>query len=292
MIHGIIPAMVTPITEDQRINHSVTVQLARELLSKGAAGLFILGTNGEFHMLTTEEKVAFTKTVATEVDGAVPLIVGAGSNSTKEVIELSKVLKEAGADVLSIITPYFIQPTQDELIDHYRAIAKAVELPLLMYNIPKKTGVTLEPETVCELAREKNIVGIKDSSGQFELIENYIRVTAEEEFVVLAGTDSLILDTLEAGGTGAVAATANIVPNVVNNIYEYWKQGERDKARQAQEKLAPIRALFSKGTIPAVIKKALEVQGIKVGAPIHPIRDVSQEVEEQLRQVLSKYWQK
>lgn len=289
MIKGIIPAMVTPVNDQEEINHEATKELTEKLIGHGAYGLFILGTNGEFHMLDDERKVAFTKTVREAAGGRVPLVVGAGGNSTREVIELSGKLKEAGADYLSIITPYFIQPNQEELRDHYQEIARSVKLPVLLYNIPNKTGVSLEPDTVAELAKEQNILGVKDSSGNLDLIKAYIDVTKDEDFIVLAGTDSLILDTLKAGGAGAVAATANLVPDTVISIYKHFVNSEMTAAEEAQGNLTQIRALFSEATIPAVVKEGVNLQGVNAGPPVKPVRPITEDLRKKLNDVLKRY---
>ncbi|MCK0470143.1 4-hydroxy-tetrahydrodipicolinate synthase [Halalkalibacter sp. APA_J-10(15)] len=285
-IHGIIPAMITPLDKEQRLHRAATISLTRYLLNQSIHGLFILGTNGEFHMLSEEEKIAFTEIVSHETDSKVPLIVGAGGNSTEEVIRLSHKLEQAGADVLSVITPYFIQPSQKELIEHYKTIAANTTLPILIYNIPSKTGVSIEPEAVKELAPIQNIVGIKDSSGDFQNTNKYIQMTNDQDFVVLAGTDSLILQTLQAGGTGAVAATANIIPEQIASIYKHWKSGNIEAAERAQESVNPLRDLFKLGTIPSVVKKAVEVNGYEAGPPKSPVAEADSIIAQKLSNVL------
>ncbi|PGY06593.1 4-hydroxy-tetrahydrodipicolinate synthase [Bacillus sp. AFS031507] len=202
-LKGIIPAMLTPLTVEQKVNEAVTRQLTNHLIDSGVHGIFILGTNGEFHLLNTEEKLEMTRIVIDEVNGRVPVMVGTGGNSTEEAIELSQKMEQLGADALSLITPFFIPPTQEELAVHFEKVAESTSLPFLLYNIPARTGVNIEPETVARLAKVPNIVGIKDSSGNFANIENYINAAKGEDFSVFAGTDSLILQTLQAGGKGA-----------------------------------------------------------------------------------------
>ncbi|WP_066050848.1 4-hydroxy-tetrahydrodipicolinate synthase [Robertmurraya korlensis] len=274
-LKGIIPAMLTPLTMEQKVNESVTRQLTNHLLDSGVHGLFILGTNGEFQSLNTEEKLKFARIVIEEAKGRVPVIVGTGGISTEETIDLSQKMKQLGADALSLITPFFISPSQEEMAVHFEKVAESTSLPILLYNIPARTGVHLEPETVARLAKVPNIVGIKDSSGNFANIENYILATKEEDFSVFAGTDSLILQTLQAGGKGAVAATANMVPDVVVAIYNNWLEGNIEAAEEKQEKLQPLRDTFKYGTLPSVLKKAVELYSVPVGPPKMPVSEIS-----------------
>ncbi|WP_040977880.1 4-hydroxy-tetrahydrodipicolinate synthase [Oceanobacillus jeddahense] len=289
MFSGVIPAMVTPLNHKQQVNEAVIPALVDNLIAAGVDGLFILGTNGEFHLLSQDEKVNVTKKVVSEVNQRVPVIVGVGGNSTKEVIELSKEVESVGADALSVITPFFVIPDQDEMIDHYRSIAQNTNLPVMLYNIPSKTGVNLDKKVVTELAKVKNIVGIKDSSGDLENIKGYIEASKNEEFHVICGTDSLILDALEAGATGAVAATANVVPKIVNAIYENWKNGKINEASEQQNRLSELRESFQYGTLPSVLKKLVELSGAPVGPPRLPVKEVSSEVENKLKKIVASY---
>ncbi|MCM3213839.1 4-hydroxy-tetrahydrodipicolinate synthase [Niallia taxi] len=290
-LKGIIPAMLTPLTTEQKVNESVTRQLTNHLLDSGVHGLFILGTNGEFHLLNTEEKLGFARTVIEETKGRVPVIVGTGGNSTEETIDLSQKMEQLGADALSLITPFFISPTQEEMEVHFKKVAESISLPVLLYNIPARTGVNLEPETVARLAKVPNIIGIKDSSGSFDNIENYIKATKDEDFSVFAGTDSLILQTLQAGGKGAVAATANMVPDVVVAIYDSWLDGNIEAAEENQVKLQPLRDTFKYGTLPSVLKKAVELYSVPVGPPKMPVSEISGEALEIVSEMVEKYKQ-
>jgi 4-hydroxy-tetrahydrodipicolinate synthase len=291
-IKGIFPAMLTPLTSDQKINEKVLRQMTNYFIEAGVHGLFALGTNGEFHLFSEEEKLNIAKIIIDEAKGRVPVMIGTGGNGTAEVIELSKKMEAIGADALSVITPYFVTPSQEDLAVHYEKIAEAVSIPVLLYNIPGKTGMTIEPETVARLAKVKNIAGIKDSSGKFENIQAYIDVTKDEDFAVLAGTDSLILKTLMKGGVGAIAATANMLPKTVVAIYNNWLEGNIEEAQKAQEDLQPLRDTFPLGSIPASLKKAVELSGIPVGAPRLPISELSGEALEKVKKMVQYYKEK
>ncbi|TDF98710.1 4-hydroxy-tetrahydrodipicolinate synthase [Paenibacillus piri] len=278
---GIIPAMITPFTPNDEIHEQAIRQMVNRFIDAGAHGIFCLGTNGEFFSLTYDEKVRIAEIVADEAKGRIAVYMGTGGISTREVVRLSRDMERIGIDALSVITPYFLPFSQKELIGHYSAVAAATSLPILLYNIPARTGVSLEPNTVAELSGVPNIVGIKDSSGSFENILQYIE-RAEPDFSVLAGTDSLILWTLLAGGKGAIAATANIAPELVVSIYELWKKGRLTEAQQNQNRLRPIRAAIQAGTLPSALKEALNMLGLQAGQARAPVAPVGDQVKEEL----------
>lgn len=286
---GIICAMITPLDENQDINPKATRELIDYLIDNGIYGLFILGTNGECHVLTDDEKVEFAKIVIEHTNNRVPVFVGTGGNSTREVISLSKKMEAIGANALSVITPYFVPPTQQELIAHYKAVASAVNLPILMYNMPGKTGINIEPESVRELAKVKNIVGIKDSGGKLENMKAYLEVTKGEDFGVFSGSDSLILDILNAGGQGAVAATANFLAEIDVAIYNNFIKGDLQAAQKAQNSIEELRRILKFGTIPSVIKQTVVLNGIDVGPARLPATQLTGEKFEEIKCVVEAY---
>lgn len=288
-VKGIIAAMITPFDEQQRINEDATRQLIDKLIGAGVSGIFILGTNGEFHMLDDAEKLHFASVVINHVRGRVPVYAGTGGNSTKQVIALSKKMEQLGANALSVITPYFVPPTQKELVVHYKAVAEAVETPILLYNIPKSTGVNIEAETVSKLAKIRNIVGIKDSSGKLENIQSYIKAAQGEDFAVLSGSDSLILPALKAGATGAIAATANLLAALDVSIYEHYLKGELEAAAKLQADIEVLRAVLKLGTVPSMIKKSVELSGIPVGLARAPVSAPDKQVVAQIKHMLHYY---
>lgn len=289
---GIICAMITPLDENQDINPKATRELIDYLINKGVYGLFILGTNGECHVLTDDEKVEFAKIVIEHTNNRVPVFVGTGGNSTREVINLSKRMEAIGASALSIITPYFVPPTQQELIEHYKAVAAEVSLPIMMYNMPGKTGINIEPESVKELAKVKNIVGIKDSGGKLDNMKAYLEVTKGEDFGVFSGSDSLILDILKVGGHGAVAATANFLAGIDVAIYNNFIKGDIEAAQKAQDSIEELRRILKFGTIPSVIKQTVVFNGINVGPARLPVSRVTGEKLDEIKRVVEDYKEK
>ncbi|HOB08520.1 MAG: 4-hydroxy-tetrahydrodipicolinate synthase [Limnochordia bacterium] len=271
LCRGITAAVVTPFTKSEAVNYKELRRHVQRIIEAGVHGIFCLGTNGEFYALSEREKYRVVETVVDEVSGKVPVYAGSGEIATRTVIRLTKRFKKLGADAVSIVTPYFIHPTQHELYHHYGRIAVETEFPIILYNIPMRTNVKLEPETVARLAAGfENIIGIKDSSGDLKLTQAYIEQTPER-FAVMGGNDGLILDTLLLGGTGAIAATANVIPEILVNIYQAFMEGDLDKARMWQDRVAPLRKDFALGTSPGVIKVQANQRGYPVGPSRMPI---------------------
>jgi 4-hydroxy-tetrahydrodipicolinate synthase len=286
-IKGIIPAMVTPLTEDEELDEVALRRLVSHLINGGVHGLFPIGSQGEFYAFSPEEKQRVWEIVVDEAAGRIPIYAGTGAITTRQVIELNRIAEDAGVDAVSILTPFFIQPTDAELYAHYVAIAEATSLPVLLYNNPGRTGVKLAPGLVARLSEHPNIVGIKDSGGDLTQTIEMIRQT-NDDFIVLMGRDSLIYAGLHHGIQGAIAATANVVPALVVEIYEAFQAGDWQRSLAAQEELLPLRLAFGLGTFPVVVKDALNMIGVSVGPPRRPLQSLKGEPQERLRDVLAK----
>jgi len=284
-VKGIIVAMVTPLKEDESLDEEGLRALINYLIEGGVHGIFCCGSQGEIYSLTDGERRKVIDITVDEVNGRVPVYAGTGEITTEKVIRLTKYAKDAGADAASIVTPYFIKPSSHELYMHYKRIAEAVDIPIILYNNPDRTGVNLDAQTVSRLAEIDNIIGIKDSSGDLTLTAEYIRLTPED-FAVIAGRDSLILATLLYGGKAAIAATANVAPKLVVEIYESYIKGDLKRAREAQFKLLPLRTAFSLGTFPVVVKEAMKMIGKPAGPAKSPVGSMSEENRKKLASVL------
>ncbi|MGQ9630160.1 MAG: 4-hydroxy-tetrahydrodipicolinate synthase [bacterium] len=286
-LEGIIPAVVTPFDSNEELNEEGLRTILNFLIDKGVHGLFVVGSTGEFWALTNEEKKRIYDVSVDCVGGRVPLCVGTCANTTREVIDLSRYAERAGADYVSILTPSFIKPSDEELFAHYAAVAEAVDIPILLYSNPSRTGIPLSTKLVASLAeRYSNIVGIKDSSGDLTQTTEYIR-RCPEGFKVIAGMDTLIFATLVHGGVGAIAASANIVPEIVVGIYENFKRGDLSKALEFQNRLAPLRIAFSLGSFPVVLKEGAEIIGLPAGPARRPIGPMKPEKREELRRIIA-----
>ncbi len=285
---GVIPAMITPLTEDEKVNENALRKLVGFLIEGGSHALFPVGTTGEFYGLSPDEKRRIVEVTVDETAGRVPVYMGTGGITTKEVIGLNRIAEDCGVDAVSVLTPMFISVNQQELYEHYRVIASETKLPVLLYNNLPKTGITITPETAERLAEIENIVGIKDSSGDFTLTGEYIRRTRDKDFVVLAGRDTLIHACLCYGGAGSIAACANVAPRIVADIYDKYVGGDIQGSLEAQFRLAPLRLAFALGSFPTVIKESLELLGIEAGPCMSPVGKMTEAEKAKLKDVLSK----
>lgn len=287
---GIIAALVTPITMDEQINETELRNQVNRQIEAGVHGLFCLGTNGENYILSQAEKLEIIRIVVDENKGRLPVYAGTGCVGTKETIELSQKAKELGVDALSVITPYFAAISQDELYTHFKAVAEAVDLPVVLYNIPARTGNNLDYTTVARLAEIPNIVAVKDSSGNFDNILRYLEATDPASFAVLSGNDSLILWTLLAGGTGGISGIANLFPVTMVKIYELWKQGDFVTAKAVQDSIRPIRDCLKLGNPNSVVKKAVNLLGYPAGPCKKPFDQLSDKAVLEIKRTLDTYY--
>lgn len=287
-IKGIVSPIVTPMNEDESINLEELRRQVDRQIEAGIHGIFPFGTNGEGYILNGEEKKLVLETVIDQVAGRVPVYAGTGCISTKETIEQCKMAEAAGADILSVITPSFAKASQHELIEHYAKIAEAVpNMPIVLYNIPMRTGNALEPATVVELAEIDNIVGAKDSSGDWDNLSAYIERTKDMDFAVLSGNDALILKALKAGAKGAIAGCANVYPKNMVGIYENWVAGNMEAAEECQGNVAALRACFKYGNPNTVVKTAVNLLGYSVGRCRAPFNYLPDEGIEALKAALA-----
>lgn len=288
-IRGIIPPIITPMHEDESINEAELRNQVNRQIEAGVHGLFPFGTNGEGYILSEAEKELVLAIVIEETHGRVPVYAGTGCISTKETIRQSKMAQRLGADVLSIITPSFAAASQNELYEHYKTVAAAVDMPIVLYNIPARTGNAIAPATVARLAEIDNIVGAKDSSGNFDNMLQYIEQTRGiEGFSVLSGNDSLILWNLLAGGSGGIAGCANVYPGNMAQIYNRFVAGDLEGARRAQDAIRSFRNCFKYGNPNTIVKTAVGLLGYPVGKCRAPFNQVPQEGIEALRKVLAE----
>lgn len=286
-IKGIISPILTPMHDDESVNYEeFRVQINR-MLDGGIHGIFVFGTNGEGYILSEDEKIEIMKTAVEEVNGRVPVYASTGLVGTKDTIRLSQKAEEVGVDVLSIITPSFAAASQDELYTHFKSVAENVDMPIVLYNIPARTGNAIAPATVGKLSKIENIIGVKDSSGNFDNILQYIEQTRDrEDFAVLSGNDSLILWTLLAGGQGGIAGCSNIYPYVMAQIYEQFLKGNIKEARTYQDSIRSFRDCFKYGNPNTIVKHTVGLLGYPVGKCRAPFNQVAEQATEALQKVI------
>lgn len=285
---GVIVPIVTPMHEDGSLNLDELRKQINRLIDAGIYGIFVLGTNGEFYALSEPEKLAVIKTAVEEVKGRVPVYAGTGCITTDDTVSLSKKAQDLGVDALSVISPYFVNVSQDDIIRHFDKVAKSVDLPMLLYNMPARTGNNITFKTLKKLiADNKNIIGVKDSSGNFDNSLRYIQESGAQ--TVLAGNDSLILPTLMAGGAGAIAGWSNAFPKLMVSIYDNWAKGDIEAAEKAQRMIRPFRDVMAKGNPNSVVKRAMNLLGHKVGPAREPAGGIVPEIDAGLKAAFEGY---
>lgn len=285
MIEGVLPALITPFTEDNEVDKEGLSQNIEFLIENGVSGIVPCGTTGEAATLSIQEH---EKVIEYAVEcSTVPVVAGTGSNNTTEALELTKFAEDAGADAALLITPYYNKPNDRGMIAHFKTVANAVDIPIILYNVPSRTGINLKPDITAELAKVSNIVGIKEASGSLDQITRILELTEDEDFVVLSGDDGLTLPILALGGVGVISVVANVAPKLLVSMVRAFRKGDMDKARELHLALAPlIRAVFLE-TNPIPIKKAVELIGLPAGNLRLPLAPLSDDNERKLRSALN-----
>ncbi|MGI6307870.1 MAG: 4-hydroxy-tetrahydrodipicolinate synthase [Dethiobacteria bacterium] len=285
---SLITAMVTPFYRDLRVDYDKVAELAEHLLKTGSDGLVLAGTTGESPTLSADEKINICKTALEVVKGRIKIIAGTGGNSTREAIELSKRAEEAGVDGIMLVTPYYNKPPQEGLYRHFKSIAEAVSLPIMLYNVPGRTAINLAAETTLRLAEIENIVAVKEAGGNLEQI-TYICARAPEGFSVYSGDDSLTLPVLSVGGVGVVSVTSHLIGLEIKKMIETFFAGKVNEAAKIHQKLLPLfNGLFVVAN-PIPVKAALNMIGQEVGEPRLPLCPLTENLAANLKELLRHY---
>lgn len=284
----VITAMVTPFDEDGNVNYEVTEKLAAYLVENGSEGIVVCGTTGESPTLSWEEEYQLFQVVLQTVQGKAKVLAGTGSNSTTEAIAATQKAAKLGLHGSLQVVPYYNKPPQSGLYQHFRAIAQAcADLPIMLYNIPGRTGQNLQPETVARLAEIPNIIAIKEATGNLDQA-SHIRSITPPEFSIYSGDDSLTLPLMAVGATGVVSVASHLVGSQMQQMIQAFESGKTQEATKIHLKLFPLfKALFST-TNPIPVKAALKLQGWKVGSSRSPLEDMPSELNSQLETVMQK----
>jgi 4-hydroxy-tetrahydrodipicolinate synthase len=285
-LHGVVPPTVTAFNEDESLDTQTTAEHARFVVDRGAYGVFPLGTNGEFALLTPEERARVVEAVVSEVGGEVPVITGVGAPSTRQTIAHAERAETAGADGLVVVGPYYYPVDRDGAVEHYQRVADAVSLPVYVYHIPSRTGTALSRETLSDIAAIDGIAGLKDSSKDIPLLGQVLADNSEVSFLV--GSDSLLVPGLDLGCTGLISAIANAFPELVVDLYEAYDAGEYDRARELQHTIYEVRRSFKQGTYLAGVKSALSLRGFEAGPLRSPLRRMNETDEAALADDLTR----
>ena len=284
----IITAMVTPFTGEGAVDYETAAELSRYLVENGSTGLVVAGTTGEAPALSSAEKLRLLRTVAETVKGKAAVIAGTGGNSTAASVELTGLAAENGANGVMLVTPYYNKPNQEGLYQHFKAVAAATRLPVLLYNVPGRTGVNMTAATTLRLSEIENIVALKEASGDLEQAAAVCH-GAPDDFAVYSGDDALTLPMLSVGAQGVVSVASHLVGNRLAAMVDSYQKGQTDQARAIHWELMPLfRGLFMT-TNPVPVKAALQMIGFNVGLPRLPLAPLNEAECTRLKALLSDY---
>ncbi|MBP3285205.1 MAG: 4-hydroxy-tetrahydrodipicolinate synthase [Clostridia bacterium] len=281
-------ALVTPFTNDG-VNYEVLEELIEFQIDNGTDAIIVCGTTGEPATMSDEEKHDVIRFTVEKVNGRVPVIAGTGSNSTRHSVELSMYAESVGADGLLIVTPYYNKTTQRGLVAHYKTIAMTTKLPIILYNVPGRTGLNMMPRTIAELSEIENIVGLKEASGNFSQIAEIMTLCGEDLWLY-SGNDDQVVPMLALGGVGVISVAANVIPHDMHRMVKYYLAGEGRKSREIQlQAIELIQALFSEVN-PIPVKEAVRQIGFDVGKCRMPLVDMTEEGQMRISVALKNYF--
>jgi 4-hydroxy-tetrahydrodipicolinate synthase len=285
-MHGIIPATPTPFTPAGELDEDCLRRLIEDYVQAGVHGISVGGSQGEFYALDQAERIRLIEVAVDAAGGRVPVYAGTGATTTREAVTLTQAAERAGADVAMVITPYFIAPSPAELLAYYQKVAAATSLPVLVYTNPPRTGVTISPDLWRQCAQIPNVTGIKDSSGDLSLVIGYLAAAPDKK--VFCGRDTLAFAMLAHGAAGAISPAACVFPQLMVALYEQFRTGRLEAARQVADRLAPLRQAWELGTFPVVIKEAMAMTGRDPGPARRPVAPLSQAARAALREVVDR----
>lgn len=283
----VLTAMVTPFDKEGHVDFEQTTVLIDYLLSHGTEGLVINGTTGESPTLTTDEKIALFQHVVKVVNHKVPVIAGTGSNDTADSIELTKEAEKCGVDAVMLAAPYYNKPSQRGLYEHFSRIAEETTLPIMLYNIPGRSSVNIDAKTMIDLSKIKNIVSVKDASGDFDQASEIIRST-DDSFTVYCGEDGLTLPMMAVGATGVISVASHIAGDAIGSMINAFHSGRVQEAAQLHHQLLPMMNGLFNVPSPAPVKAGLRLKGVDVGGVRLPLVTLNDQEEEELKALISE----
>lgn len=282
----LIAAMVTPFREDGAVDFELARKLALQLVEKGCDGVVVSGTTGESPTLTREEKLRLIAEVREALPETVMVWAGTGSYNTRDSVEMTHLAETTGADGVLAVTPYYNKPSQEGLYRHFKAVAESTSLPIMLYNVPGRTGVNLSPETVARLSELSNIVALKEASGNLDQVSHLLRL--KPEFLVYSGDDSLTLPMLSIGAQGVVSVACHLVGREMKQMIRAYKEGDVAKAREIHVRLWPLFKVLFIASNPVPVKAALRCVGFPAGPLRPPLCDPSEKELQEIKKVLTE----
>ncbi|GGB30754.1 4-hydroxy-tetrahydrodipicolinate synthase [Virgibacillus dakarensis] len=284
---NVLTAMVTPFDSKGNVDYQQTTVLIDYLLNNGTEGLVVAGTTGESPTLTTEEKVNLFRHVVKAADKRVPVIAGTGSNNTSASIALTKEAEACGVDAVMLVTPYYNKPNQAGLYEHFKDIANATKLPVMLYNIPGRSVVKMSAETIIRLSEIENIVSVKEASGDLDQIAEVVEQT-NEDFSVYSGEDGLTLPMLAVGATGVISVASHIIGNEIGEMIQAFNKGDVKKAASIHRRVLPIMNGLFMSPSPVPVKTALQMKGIEAGPVRLPLVPLTQLEQKTLKELIER----
>ena len=284
---GIVPALVTPFRQDERIDFNAWQKIIDLTIDSGVDGLLAIGGQGEFFSLDEEERGVALRFCRQYAAGRVPVYGNIGCVTTRQTIRLAQQAEAEGVEYAVVITPYYLKPSADELVEHYMEVCRSVRIPVLAYNIPERTGVELSPSVLARIAGAcENFVGLKDSSGKLDQVPEVVALGRERPFSVFIGRDHMILAALKLGCVGAVTACANVAPRLFVDLYRAFRSGDVTEAARLQALADPLRQAFGLHTFPSVVKEAMRMIGFPAGPCRRPVGPMPEEARRKLKAIL------
>ena len=283
---NVLTAMVTPFKKDLSVDYAMAEKLADHLCNNGSDGLVLHGTTGESPTLTHEEEYELYRVVKKAVGKKCKIIAGTGSNSTATTIKSTQEAEKIGCDAALVVVPYYNKPPQEGLFQHFKAVADNTSLPLIIYNIPGRTSRNMETETVARLAQIKNYVGVKESSGDLAQVAA-VRQATPQHFLIYSGDDNLTLPIMERGGIGVISVASHLVGKEIKEMVTLFLRGEKERAKEINDKLMPLFEAIFVTTNPIPVKAALAMIGLPVGGVRLPLVDATDQEKEVVRRALA-----
>lgn len=285
---GMIPALPTPLNDDDSINFDGVKQIVNHAIENGMDGVLVGGSTGEYSLMSLEERKEVIKTVCEEADGRVPVMAGTGCHRTEDTVELTKFAEAAGASFALVINPYYMPTTDEGILEHYKTVADSVDIGIVIYHYPDATGITMSPELLKEISNINGVVGIKNTADGQHTSELIALTKDDPEFSVLTGFEHLILATLAMGGHGAIGVVHNLVPKQLSELYQSVKDNDLQAATQINKSLLDVYSAMEAEPVPGTVKAGLESLGLPGGPSRKPLVEASPEFKNNISKILSK----